>query len=460
MNFFNSVKLFVFGSLVSGLLSSSAQDTTRKAKVLTFDESIQIALTNSTNVLKGMNAVELTGAQVLAAHGQFLPDAIASGAYSYTGGNNLLTITAPTLVNSQRTNINYQITSSINIYNGYGNRSSLKAALLSKEGAEYSLTRAQQQVKLDITQSYLQVMLDREIITFATQNLQTSKKREEQLNELVKVGRRPRSDLYQQQAQTSLDQQFLTNSINKLNIDKILLLQRLRLDPSMNYEFDSVAIDETPLAAEFADEKALLQQARNQRADLKSSQRTQEAALWYIRRNRSTYLPRVFLTAAAFGTAANFTKLYIGGNDVLNTYNQRSFGSQLGDQIYGAAALNFGWNIFDKYVTKSNVATARINASNAQIDYENADLQIVSEIRQSLGNYYTAIQQVETSQTGLIAADQAFETLSGRYSVGSANFIELSNAQNNLLLAKQNRAQAGISLFLQKKVIAFYLGCN
>ena len=79
------------------LLNVSGQDTTRTARHLTFDESIQIALTNSTTILKGMNTVELTGAQVLAAHGQFLPDAIAGTTYSYTGGTNLLTVTVPTL---------------------------------------------------------------------------------------------------------------------------------------------------------------------------------------------------------------------------------------------------------------------------------------------------------------------------------------------------------------------------
>ena len=158
-----------------------------------------------------------------------------------------------------------------------------------------------------------------------------------------------------------------------------------------------------------------------------------------------------------YGIAANFTKLYVNGNNSLPA-EQRSIGTQLSDQIYGVMALNVGWTIFDKYATKSNVASARIIASNAKVDYENVNLQIVSEVRQALGNYNTALQQTETSQKGLVAATQAFETLSGRYNVGSANFIELTNAQNNLLLAKQNRAQASINLFLQKQVINFYLG--
>ena len=427
------------------------------AKTLTLDECVQVAVTNSTAVLKGTNAVELSGAQVLAAHGQFLPDAVLSGSYTYNNGNNLLGFTTLQLVNLQRSNVLYQVVSSINIYNGYANRSALQAALLTKEMSELSLERAKQQVALDVTQAYLQVVLDKQVVEFGQQNFQTSQKREEQLKELVQVGRRPQSDLYQQQSQTSLDQQFLTNAINKLNIDKILLLQRLRMDPAGVYDVDNVIIDENPLPAEFADETAMINRALGQRADLKSSQRMQDAALWYIKRSRSGYLPRVTASAGAYGVGILFHGLTVNGTDALPT-NQRGLGTQLTDQVYGGLSLNLGWNIFDKYVTKSNVAAARINAANARIDFENTGIQISAEVKQALSNYKTALAQTETSEKGLLAANQAFETLTARYAVGSANFIELSNAQNNLLLAKQNRAQAAISLYLQKRAIDFYLG--
>jgi outer membrane protein len=453
MNFTLLKKLFLFVLVFSAMLLE-AQDS---LKVLSLEESIETALANSTTVIKGKNAIDISGAQVLAAYGQFLPDAVFNSAYSYTGGDNLLTVTAPTFVSSQRTNISYQIVSSINIYNGFANKASLKAALLNKEIAGLSLQRAKQQVALDITQSYLQVILDKQIVEFAKQNFQMSVQREEQLKELVTVGRRAQSDLYQQQSQTSLDQQFLINSENKWLNDKLILLQKLRINAGKNYDFMDVLLDENPLSVEYLNDEALIEKALAQRYDLKAAQRTQDAMLLYVQRNKSGYLPRLSLVGGAYGIGAHFTKLYINGTNSLPS-EQRPYGTQLGDQIYGVVALNLGWSLYDKNVTRSNVAIARVNASNARIDYENINLQIVSEVKQALGNYKTALQQTITSQKGLDAAQQAYETLNGRYSVGSANFIELSNAQNNLLLAKQNRAQASINFFLQKKAIDYYLG--
>jgi outer membrane protein len=178
---------------------------------------------------------------------------------------------------------------------------------------------------------------------------------------------------------------------------------------------------------------------------------------WNEKKFRSGYLPKVYLSAGAYATAAHYNKLIINGTNQYPS-EQRPLGTQLSDQLYGVVALNASWTIFDKNYTRANVAIAKVASDNARIDYENTNLQIVSEVRQASGNYHTALQQLENSRTGLIAAQKAFDSMNGRYAIGSANFIELSNAQINLLQSKQNNAQAAIDLYLQEKTLSYYLG--
>jgi outer membrane protein len=424
-------------------------------KQLSLEESIQTGLANATAALKGQNAIDITGAQILGSYGQFLPDLSVGAGYAFTSGNTLTSVTSPILVSSQRSNVNYQILSTLNIFNGYSDYSVFKATKLNKEIAELSLERARQLIVLDISQSYLQLVLDKQIAGFADQNYKTSIQREEQLTELVKVGRRAQSDLYQQQAQTSTDLQFLNNALNKLHNDKILLLLKLRINStSDDYEFSDPIMDDG--SANFNDEQELIRKALGQRADLKSSRYNEEVANWYIKRYRGGYLPKVFFSAAAYGVGAHYNSLTVNGTQP--SKELRPFGTQLWNQVYGVVALNASWNIFDKYYTKSNVAIAKITALNARIDYDNVNLQIISEVRQAYGNYKTALQQIETAEKGLVAAQRAYETVNGRYTVGAANFIELAITQNNLLLAQQNKAQVNINLFLQKKTLDYYLG--
>ena len=163
------------------------------------------------------------------------------------------------------------------------------------------------------------------------------------------------------------------------------------------------------------------------------------------------------LGAGVFSNGAYFNKLYV--NDVNSKPgSQTGIGDQLTQQVSGVLSLNASWAIFDRYYTRSGISIAKVVSGNAQIDYENEHIQIVSEIRQAYGDYTTALQQIETADKEVIAAQRAYETLNGRYQEGSANFIELSTAQINLLQARQDRIQSVISLMLQKKVIDFYLG--
>src|ERR1700744_2772193 len=133
-------------------------------RMLSLQDCIDMALTNSTAVLKGNNNVALAGTQVLAAYGQYLPNLIAGAGYNYDRGNNFYSSAGPELINENRSQFNYQLTSSINIFSGYYNYSNWKAAKLNKDISNLTLDFAKQQIELDITQSYLQVLLDRKIV--------------------------------------------------------------------------------------------------------------------------------------------------------------------------------------------------------------------------------------------------------------------------------------------------------
>jgi len=102
-------------------------------KMLNLQDCVSMAVERSTAVLKGNNNVAYVGTQVLAAYGQYLPNLIAGGGYNYDHGNNFYSSGGPELVNENRSQFNYQLTSSINIFTGYYNYSNWKAAKLGKD---------------------------------------------------------------------------------------------------------------------------------------------------------------------------------------------------------------------------------------------------------------------------------------------------------------------------------------
>jgi outer membrane protein len=426
--------------------------------VLNLQDCVSMALSKSTAVLKGNNNVAYAGTQVLAAYGQYLPNLAAGAGYNYDRGNNFYASDGPLLVNENRSQFNYQLTSSINIFTGYYNYSNWKAAKLSQQVAGLSLERAKEQIELDVTQSYLQVVLDRRILSLDSNNLSTSLKREDQLTMLTQVGRKAMTDLYQQQAQTSSDKLLLINAQSKLRNDKVLLFQKLRIDSTDNYDIADIPIEDNADAAHYGNQEVLQQQAVQQRVDLTSAKLNTEYTDWNIRKYRSGYLPQVSLAAGIYNNGAYFNSLSVNGENPGTLNTQQNIPTQLYKYTYGTVGINAVWNIFDRFYTKSNIAGAKIAAQNAQIDLRDTQISVQADVKQAYNDYVNAVQQMETVGTGLTAAQKAFDAVNGKYKEGATDFITEANAQLVLLQAAQNKIQASVNMMLQKKIIDYYVG--
>jgi outer membrane protein len=447
----------LFASAQSGTATATAQPVTQGVKLLSLQDCINMALTNSTAILKGNNDVALAGTQVLAAYGQFLPNVQAAGGYNYDLGNNFYGSTGPYLAYQARSAYNYQLTSSLNIFTGYFNYSNFKAAKLNQQMSGLNLDRAKQDIELDITQSYLQVILDRKIVDLDSNNLLVSVRREEQLTMQVSVGRTARTDLYQQQAQTSSDQLLLINARSRMLNDRILLLQKLRIDSTDNFDILDMPIDDEAEAVRYGNVQALLQEGLNDRVDLRSAELNVQASDWNIKKFRSGYLPVVSVSGGLYNNGAAYNALTVNGANLLPS-SETPIYTQLYKYTYGLVGINATWNIFDRYATKSNVAAARIFADNARIDRDDTRIGIVANIRMAHNDYKNAVQQMETVGKGLIAAQQAYDAVDARYRQGATDFITESNSQQVLLQAQQNQIEAQVNMMLQKKAIDFVTG--
>jgi outer membrane protein len=450
------MKAIVFFVLLLSAGQAMAQDQ-EGVKILDLENCIRIALDRSTTVLKGSNDVALAGTQVLAAYGQFLPNVQAVGGVNYDKGNNWFGSTGIALAGEARGVYNYQLTSSINLFTGYYNRSNLTQAKLNQQISGLNLERAKQQIELDITQSYLQLILDRKLVVLDSNNLVVSLNREHQLSMLTEVGRTAKTDLYQQQAQTSSDQLLLINARSRALNDKILLLQKLRIDSADRYEIADMAIDDDAEAARYGNVGSLITEGVQQRIDLHSADLNVQANDWNIRKLKSGYLPAVSLSGGFFNNGGWFNSLKVNGVDELPG-SQTPVYTQLYKNSYGLLGVNATWNIFDRYATRSNVAAARLIRDDARIDREDVKIGIVSGIRLAHNDYRNAVQQMETAGKGLVAAQEAFDAVNARYQQGATDFITESNSQQVLLQAQQNKIQASVNMMLQKKAIDFFAG--
>jgi len=432
---------------------------------LTLERCIQLAIENSFAVLRAQNTLDLTGASLIQAYGQFLPDLrVSAGFTPITVNNSLQGQLNPfdstlffNLRGSEGKSANYNISSSLNLFNGFSDIASLRRAMKQKDADTYSLTRAKQDIAFNVAQSYLQVLLNEELLRIAKENLKSSQERLRQFQEQTRVGSRAIADLYQQEAQAANDELTVIQRENTLRNSKILLLRQIRADLEKEYAFAVPPSDTILLNLDVKNSAMMIQSALATRADLKAREKSIEAALWSVRAAEGNYLPSLNLSFSYGANAFTQDRLTIDGQ-VRPPAVLPNFSRQLREQTSYNLSLVLSWNIFDRFTRELQLQQAKINEKNAQLAFEELKLQIIGEVKQAIGDYNAAVLQLASSEKGLISAKQAYETVAKRYEVGSANFVELITQQAALVQAQSNRAQALFNFTFQKKILEYFLG--
>jgi len=266
-----------------------------------------------------------------------------------------------------------------------------------------------------------------------------------QIEEFVRVGTRPISDLYQQQAAVETAELRILQAEQLVQISEASLIQILRLDPLESYEFVVPDLTDADFIPEAFDLEDLFMRAQQQRGDLRAQEVAVQAAAQGIRIARSTMLPQLNFSAGA-GTSYN------------SGIESITFGDQLDRNRSQSISFSVNLPIFNRLRTRSQVQRAQISYESAKIDVEATQQQIGVEVRQAYQDYLTAEKQLEVSQRQLEFREQALEAARERYNVGAATLVELTQAQSEFVQASQDAVAARYTIFVRKRLIRYYTG--
>ena len=418
---------------------------------LSLAKSIKIALSNTSSAKKAENNLQLQGADVMKSYGSFLPQLSATAGYTpYALNRSYSLLTNPATINKTTSqSVDLTVTSTINLFNGFRDNASLQSALKREHAAEYTLSRALESVIYDITQTWYQVLLDRELLEISQENLLSVEDQLKLVERQFQVGLKSITDLYQQQAEVEQSRLTVMKAQTRMERTRLELVRRLRIDPltKISLETDSLAL-KIPPAVKF-DREDLVTRALDQRSDLKSKAMESNAAQWQVKASRASRYPSVDLALSVSSK----------GVEYLNPeYAYPPLSEQIGNTVGYSARLNLNWAIFDGFQTRYAIESAKINQLNQQLDYEDLKKSIVIDLYQAAGDYASAYTQIETAQAGFTAARSAFNAVNRKYELGAASFVELSAARATLFNARSNLSQATYNLALQKSVLDFTTG--
>jgi len=444
--------LLVFLANTGTILGQSTQR-------ITIQDAINIALENNYQLKQANNNLELSEQSIKSEYADFLPNISGSLSGSRQTGRQFIQETA-SFGDATSQSISGSIRASVPIFNGFQNLYSLKISQNNQESSEDRLQRAKETVIFTTATRFLQVLLDQQLLEIAAENLITSEKQLEQIQAQVDVGSRASVDGYNQESTVANNELTVTQRENSLQLNKLLLIRQLQIDPLGDYEFVTPTISEE--SAKNANPSAydlqeLIDQAIATRADYQSEIIDIQNLEYQLLLSKASLIPTLSANASL---STGYSDQY-SIPDPLNPGQRQNvdFGEQFFDQrINRGLGISLNIPLFSNWNRMYNIQSSKVNLKNAELSLGNSRLQIIQEVTQAFTDYSSIVKQFEASNKSLIASEKAFETQQERYNVGASTLIELSQAQANYVTAQSNYTQALYNLVFQEKLLDFYLG--
>lgn len=480
--------LLVLGVLVGGYVPTSsaqqapmaeADDTTR----ITFDEAIRTALDQNTDLKRAQASAREANTQAQSEWMDFVPDLSIQGSVSRDFGRNFSQEQVGFITEStDYMNVNGR--SSVTLFNGFENVSSLREAQNRAEANELEVKRTQREVVFTVMEQYISLIESREIVRVREEEVEARQQQLRQIEEYVDAGSRPVSDLYQEQANLADAEQQLLQAEREREINKTRLIQTLQLNPRRPYRFEVPDLASEQVETERYDVSGLMDEAFENRLDLSVAEAERRAAEQSIRSARSTYYPSVSLSGS-YGTrwTSRPRSLPVDGTSQPPRFGEVTpvdggspvtfpipgtgsgperrtpdFTGQLDNNRSGSISLSVNIPIFDQFQRETQVERAQVQAQNAQYALEDQEQQIALQVRQAYLDYQNGVQQLEAANKRLRAAEQAREATQERYNLGSASIVELQNTTRDYVDAASQQVRARYTLLFRKKQIDYHVG--
>lgn len=431
-------KIFI-GLCFVGILGFSQQ------KKWTLLECVNYALENNITVSQNENTILLNEQDLIEAKGQFLPSVSGNIRHNLSIGNRELF--PGQFVDRTDNSTSIGVSANQTIFNGFRLTNLYKQSQLNLETSKLELSRIKDDISLNVVNSYLNVLFNKERLETAKAQYEFSKKQVEQVKELVDAGTQPKVNIYDAEATFSTDEQNLTIAENNYNLALLTLSQLLQL-PYEGFDVEIIEIGSPSEALLYDDVDPIISYAFTNRNEIKVAEKRIENAELGTEISKSGYYPSLTFNYG-FGSNAFFT-------NVLDT--EADFVSQLNNQKAHAFTLNLGIPIFSRYQNKTAVARSRIQEENSKLGLEQAKLDLESNIQRSFTDAQAAFKAFVAAEKSLKSQELAFENAQDRYNIGVMNSFELEQSRVRFINAESSLINAKYDFVFKTKVLDFYMG--
>ncbi|CAL2082293.1 TolC family protein [Tenacibaculum sp. 190524A02b] len=417
-------------------------------KQWTLKECVNYALKNNISIKQNKLNLDVAETNVKSAKGNFLPTLSASTSGSLGIGPVINQITNTRVGSTTSFGGSVGISAGYTVFNGFRNLNTKKQALLGIEQSQLDIQKIENDISLNVINTYLNVLFAKENLAVALVQAEISKKQIERAKAQFEAGAIPKGDLLNVESTAANDQQNVVLQENTLNLALLRLAQLLQVS-SENFDVTKIEIDSPSAALLYNSSKQVYEKALFNMPEIKREKLNVQNSDLNIEIARSAYLPSLSLSA---GTSSGY--FY----DLKTDISQGGLFKQLENQLRYSVGFNINIPIFNGFKTDANVEQSRINKSISELALENQKLQLQQTIEQAFLDAKAAAKTYEAAQVSLEAQKEAFKNAQVSYDYGTMTQFDYDQVRNRLVNAEGAMIRAKYDYVFKTKVLKFYFG--
>ena len=307
--------------------------------------------------------------------------------------------------------------------------------------SEADLEKIQDDIVMSVSTAFMQVLMNKELLEIANDQIELTQTNIARLNELVKSGRMAKGELLELEAQLAQEEFNQIQAVNNLKLSLLDLAQIMELEDFENFDVvvpDNIMIDEGILLSP----TNIYESALIARPEIRGAQYRVESSEKEIMIARSAYFPSLSF-GASVGTG--YYKLSARPNE--------SFGTQFKNNRSTSLGFSLRIPIFNRFQVRNSVKNAEIALEYSKLEIDKTKLDLRKRIEQAYYNAIGAESRWEAAQTSEVASREAYRFAEQKYESGRATSYELSQAKSNLAKVLSDQAQAKYEYVFRLKIL-------
>lgn len=428
-----------FNYFLSLILVSCNLFASHAQKKYTLQECVDIALENNRNIKQQALNKQQKEIAYSQARADLLPNLNASVSQSFVYGRSIGLDNTYQNTNSQQTGFN--IGSDITLFDGLRLKYNIDARKAEMYISEADLEKIQDDIVMSVSTAFMQVLMNKELLQIANDQIGLTQTNIARLNELVKSGRMAKGELLELEAQQAQEEFNQIQAVNNLKLSLLDLAQIMELEDFDDFDVevpDNIVIDEAILLSP----TTIYESALLARPEIRGAQYRVESSEKEILIAKSAYFPSL-----SFGASIGTGYYNLSGRP------NESFSNQFKNNRSTSLGLNLRIPIFNRFQVRNSVKNAQIAWEYSKLEIDKTKLDLRKRIEQAYYNAIGAESRWKAAQKSEVASNEAYRFAEQKYENGRATSYELSQAKSNLAKVLSDKAQAKYEYLFRLKII-------